>query len=146
MKSMIAQIREEFETFLVGWNLSGEKSLRVIEHPDPYSPRYIFKLGYAEKVSYQLQDISFTYMRDNGNFYLTCDSDLLERENMEWLVDRFRIQSSKISYKRYFRNTNEDENNIEYQFVLNKPQDIYDILIKTRPRIKAINPPFRLWK
>ncbi|MNJ89993.1 hypothetical protein D3C87_75840 [compost metagenome] len=114
-KSIIAQIREEMETFLVGHNMIFDQTLRLVEHPDPHSNVYRFMLRSRWIFSDKL---IFEFMKSTNKIHVIIYENEHFNENICFLMDK----NYKIAYGY--------KGSIKWVFSLNKPSDVYEILVK----------------
>ncbi|MDF2534267.1 MAG: hypothetical protein K0R18_424 [Bacillales bacterium] len=132
-KSMIAQIREEMETYIVGWNLTDNRPVRITEYPDPKSSKYSFSIRLTK--SRQRDSLSFDFIRPNGSIYTKVSQFSVGEENIEWLKQRYKFVEGGRKHAHYAGSIGEILERFEREFLfeLNKPSDVYDILVKVQP-------------
>ncbi|MNM33059.1 hypothetical protein D3C81_436620 [compost metagenome] len=121
-KSMIAQIREEIETFLVGHNMIFDQTLRLVEHPDPHSNVYRFMLRSKWIFS---DKFVFEFVKTINKIHVTIYGNEHFKDNIDYLKNKY-----KVIYG--------DKGSVKWIFSLNKPSDVYEILVKFQDQYNII--------
>lgn len=135
-KSMIAQIREEIENFVVGWNLSNNNQVRIVEYRNPGSGEYEFSI---RTFPHNYYGCMIFYLKGENFIYFKVKQNELDIEDIDWLSKKYKY----ASYKQENCDIAVDKNvwymDYLYVFVLNKPADVYEVLLKLNKHyIKSI--------
>lgn len=123
----VKQIRDELEYFLVGWNLSTDRELKIVEDSNNFVHKFRFTYVKASFVNEHY--FVFVYCENEDRIYLKCTSKIGD-ENIDWLKGRFEFNEKYSPYTKFY-----------FSIDLN---DIYNILVKIRPDIEEINRRFMM--
>lgn len=113
-KSIIGQIRDEMEIFLVGHNMIFDQTLRIVEHPDPHSNVYRFMLRSKHIFS---DKFIFEFVKTINKIHVTIYPNNRFISNVNYLKDKYKVVYG-------------DSTSTKWIFALNSPSDVYEILVK----------------